>query len=488
MRLSPFLIPIALPALLCAAAGTLHAQQIAGSDPLAAMERVLVDVIAQNEKSVVAIARVRIPRSDETLRPAFRPDPFGRRAIVPSDPQPTDPDFVPNEYGTGVVIDRRGLILTAYHVLGEDSEYYVTTADRKVYRARIKGADPRSDLAVLQIDAGSLEPITFGNAQRVRKGHIAIALGNPYAIARDGQVSASWGMISNLARKAPPTPNEFDSTGKRTLHHFGTLIQTDAKLNLGTSGGPLLNRRGEMIGLTVALAATAGYEQAAGYAIPVDATFRRVVDVLKEGREVEYGFLGIQPANLRPEEVLAGVQGIRVFRVEPGTPADRHGLKPDDLITAVAGRPIYESDGLMLEVGRLPVESVARLSVVRDGSRRTVNVTLAKYRVREQPIVTNRPRPWRGMRVDYPSVVVSTDPRARSRQPYYDEGVIVTYVAEGSPAAEAELQPGMRITHVGRTLVRTPKEFHAAVGNKSGSVQVRLADVDKPVRTIASGM
>jgi len=487
MRNFAHLAIAAVVVLLAPCACMLHAQGPADVDPLAALERALVDTIAQNEKSVVAIARVRIPRSDEALRPEFRPDPFGRRAVVSSGPKPTDPDFIPNEYGTGVVIDRRGLILTAYHVLGEDSEYYVTTADRKVYRARIKGADPRSDLAVLQIDAGSLKPITFGNAERVRKGEIVIALGNPHAIARDGQVSASWGMISNLHRKAPPTPSEFDSTGKRTLHHFGTLIQTDAKLNLGTSGGPLLNRRGEMVGLTVALAATAGYEKAAGYAIPVDATFRRVVDVLKEGREVEYGFLGIQPANLQPQEVLAGLHGIRVFRVEPGTPADRYGLKPDDLITAVAGRPIYEADGLMLEVGRLPVESIARLGVVRDGKRRTVNVTLTKYRVREQPIVTNRPRPWRGMRVDYPSVVVSADPRARSRQPYYDEGVIVTTVAAGSPAAAAELQPGMRITHVGRTLVRTPKEFFSAVGSKSGSVQVRLADVDETVRTITSG-
>ena len=247
----------------------------AGTDVAAAIEKTLVDVIARNEKSVVAIARVRREASGEAFRMELRPDAFDRRPILSSVPLPTDPDFIPNEYGAGVVVDRRGLILTAYHVLDEDSDYYVTTSDRKVYKAVPKAADPRSDLAVLAIEADDLVPITFGNAAELKKGQIVISLGNPYAIARDGQPSAAWGIVSNLARKAPAGPGQSDSAGKTTLHHFGTLIQTDAKLNLGASGGPLLNLQGEMVGLSVALAAAAGYETAAGYAIPVDQTFRR---------------------------------------------------------------------------------------------------------------------------------------------------------------------------------------------------------------------
>ena len=173
------------------------------TDAAAAIEKVLVEVIARNEKSVVAIARVRKERPGETFQLEFRPDPFGRRPTPLAPPQPTDPDFIPNEYGTGVVVDRRGLILTAYHVLGEESDYYVTTADRKVYKATVKAADPRSDLAVLTIDAADLAPIAFGNAAELKKGQIVISLGNPYAIARDGQASAAWGIVANLARKAP---------------------------------------------------------------------------------------------------------------------------------------------------------------------------------------------------------------------------------------------------------------------------------------------
>ncbi len=501
---SAFLRSIAVLVLLGPAAASAFSQEISGQyahgrlAAAAAIEKVLVEAIAGAEKSVVAIARVRKDRPGETFTFEPRPDAFGRTTITTNAPDPTDPDFIPNEYGTGVVVDRRGLILTAYHVLGEDSDYYVRTHDRKVYRAWIKAADPRSDLAVLAVSATNtaavdLLPIKLGDATGLKKGRIVIALGNPYAIARDGQPSAAWGIVANLNRKAPPIrrghtgPDEIDSSGKRTLHHFGTLIQTDAKLNLGTSGGPLLDLDGRMVGLCVSLAAFAGYETAAGYAIPVDKTFRRVVDTLKTGREVEYGFLGIQPANLRPQEILTGMQGIRVDRVVSGTPAARPGgLKTDDIITAVDGRPIHEADSLVLEMGRLPVESVARLSVIRDGRRRTLDVTLAKYPVRGRKIITTPSPAWRGMRIDYPTAVVDADGRARGRMVYYDDGVIVTDVQQGTAAWEAGLRPGMRISRVGRTPVRTPNQFRAAVAGRQGSVQLRLADDDEnPLRTVA---
>src|SRR6185295_7105299 len=121
-------------------------------------------------------------------------------------PRPGEHDFIPNEYATGVVVDPSGLILTAHHVLREDSDYYVTTADRKFYRARFRAADPRSDLAVLEISPPKpMTAITLGDAAKLKKGQIVIALGNPYAIARDGQPSASWGIVANISRKDGPS-------------------------------------------------------------------------------------------------------------------------------------------------------------------------------------------------------------------------------------------------------------------------------------------
>ena len=270
---------------------------------------------------MVAVARVRREKPGEIFPFDTRPDPFGRRPTPLAPPQPTDPDFIPNEYGTGVVVGP-GLVLTVGSLLGDESDYYVTAADHKVYKATVKAADPRSDLAVLAIDAVNLPPVTFGNADDVKRGQIVVSLGNPWAIARDGQPSASWGIVANLHRKAPASPSESDPTGRPTLHHYGTLIQTDARLNLGTSGGPLLNLKGEMIGLCVALAAGPGAEAAGGYAMPVDATFRRAVEKLTQGREVEYGFLGVQPANLRQQEVLG-----RPARAAGGAVHSRHARR-----------------------------------------------------------------------------------------------------------------------------------------------------------------
>jgi serine protease Do len=471
------------------AAGSVRAQESpSGLDAAATIERTLVDVIARAEKSVVAIARVRRTRPGEVFQLEMRPDPFGRRPMPLMPPQPTDPDFIPNDYATGVIVGP-GLVLTAGHVLGDDSDYYVTTIQHKVYKATVRAADPRSDLAVLAIEPADLPPINFGNAEELRKGQIVVSLGNPYAIARDGQPSAAWGIVANLQRKAPPTPSESDPTGRPALYHYGTLIQTDAKLNLGTSGGPLLNLKGEMIGLSVALAATAGYESAGGYAMPVDATFHRAVEILKRGREVEYGFLGIQPMNLQQEEVLRGLQGMRVSQVIPGTPAARFGLKPGDVITAVDGTLLHDSDGLVLNVGKLPADAVTRLSVLRSGTMRTVNVELSKFAVRGRKIVTATDPLWRGLRVEYPTAMVDEEGHLHGGGAVAGDAVIVIEVAEGSPSAAAGLRRGMLITHVDRLPVRTPKEFSLAAARNPGMVQVRLAGDDKsPTRMIGPGM
>ncbi len=447
---------------------------------VAALEARLVEAIAAAEKSVVAIARVRKEKPGERPAAELRPNPFGRGPLWV--PRPTEPDFMPQEFATGVVVDPRGLVLTVYHVLGEESEYYVTTADRRVFRAKIIGADPRSDLAVLAPDEGgglapreaTFTPIALGQAEDLRKGQFVIALGNPFAIARDGQASASWGIVANLARKAPALPQENEPTGKTTLHQFGTLIQTDAKLNLGTSGGPLVNLKGEMVGLTTAIPAAIGFEESAGYAIPVDATFRRVLETLKAGQEVEYGFLGVEPRNLWPDELARGEQGVRVNRVVPGGPAARAGLRPGDRITHINRKAVHDADEFVLQIGSLPAAARVRLSVVRQHDLLEVDVELTKYRVRGKKIVTVPAPAWRGMRVDYASVAEEPGHLVPGLVAIA-EGVLVTDVEAGSPAWQAGLRPGMFVSHVEGTAVRTPQQFRQAVAGRGGSVRLRVS-------------
>lgn len=441
-------------------------QQQSGLPAAAAIEQAMVEAIAKADKSVVAIARV------DPMEPAGIAEPLARPRT------PADPDFVPDHFGTGVIIDRHGLIVTQAHVVGEKSEHYVTTVERKVYKATVKASDPRSDLAVLKINADDLTPIKFGDASKLKKGQIVVALGNPYAIARDGQASASWGIIANLSRKAPPSPSDGTTTGKEKLYHFGTLIQTDAKLNLGTSGGALVNLKGEMIGLTTSLAATAGYEQAAGYAIPVDDVFLRAVETLKQGREMEYGFLGVWPENLPEKDRASGRQGVRVANVVIGTPADRFGVQVDDVVTHVNGEPVHDADRLMLEVGKQPVESKVRLTVLRRERQQRIEVELTKFPIRGQKIVTAPQPSWRGLHVDFSTASIEHLQRVRRTDLLRDGCVFVADVERDSPAWKAELQPGMFVTHVGETRVRTPKEFRTAILGKDGAVELRVFSGD----------
>lgn len=458
-----------------------------GAAFIAAMESAIVGAVAKAEKSVVAIARVRTSRPGQVFNLEPRIDLFGR-AVLPGAPfQVSDQNFVPADYAAGVIVDSQGLILTVAQVLQEDSEYYVTLSDHRVFKAAVRAADPRSDLAVLAIPAQELVPIVLGDASTLRKGQIVIALGNPYAIARDGQVCASWGIVSNLGRKAPPLPSDTDPTGKPTLHHFGTLIQTDARLSIGTNGGALINLKGEMVGLLTALPAVAGFETAAGYAYPVDETFIRVLNHLKRGEEVEYGFLGVQPDGLSLQERANGNYGTRVDRVVPGAPAEKAGIQPNDVIATVNGQKVFDEDGLVLSVGRLPPDATVTLEVVRDSRRFEVQARLTKYPVRGKKVVTAPPQRWRGIAVDYVSAM-TISPEGFWQFPRTLEAVGVVDVEQGSPAWKAGLRPGSLISHVEGTPVRTPQEFFQAVKPHEGPVRLGLvpdgSEDFQPVRIV----
>ncbi|MCO6455670.1 MAG: PDZ domain-containing protein [Pirellulaceae bacterium] len=443
-----------------------------------ALESALVEAIAKAEPSVVAIARVR--KTDPPLGPQPAP--------LVGPPDPLSPEFLPNEFATGVVIDRQGLILTNYHVLGnpEENDYYVWV-QRRPFKAdppwtleKIVAGDPWTDLAILKIAATDLVPIELGDASQLRKGSLVVTLGNPYAIARDGEVSASWGMVSNLARKAPPRrPGLGPTDAAETLHEFGTLIHTDARLNLGTSGGAMINLRGQMVGLTTSLAALAGYEKSAGFAIPVDDVFRRTVDRLKTGRKAQYGFLGVAPRNLSFNQRQAGRFGAEIVEVIPGTPAHRASLQTGDVITHVDGQEVFDRDSLFRDLSKLPLDSEVKLTVDRDGQRLVKTVTLAKKFVElAGPAIASVPEPsWRGLHLEFATAMPPDLPRP-PRLIDASQCVGVVRVDKDSPAWKAGIQAGDFISHVENRRVVRPEDFLRAVEGRDGAVQVRLAGTD----------
>jgi serine protease Do len=450
-------------------------QEITALDLAMALEKQLVSAIARSESSVVAIARVRKTGDRAALEPSGLDE-----AFPGTPPSATDPNFIPNEYATGVVIDPQGLILTTYHSLGDPNEndYYVWHS-RVPYKAiRVQhaaAADPWMDLAVLKIDAEDLPTMAFGDASSLKKGQIVIALGNPFAIARDGQVSASWGIVANLGRKAAPQGDDQDPMGSReTLHHFGSLIQTDAKLNQGTSGGALLNLRGEMVGLITSLTAGPTFESAAGFAIPVDDDLKRTVEVLKSGRRADFGFLGVLPTPLTLEERQRGGRGARVRDVWGATPAAEAGLRAGDLLLAVNNQPIYDDNDVIRHVAAKLAGSQVDITIQRNNELLTKRVTLSKKPLQSvrAPFASEPDPKWRGLRVEYLTAMSGFQQFGR----LFDlRGTIgVLDVERNSPSWNAGLRPGDFISHVGRRAVSTPSQFHAAVAPLSGEVTLTL--------------
>jgi S1-C subfamily serine protease len=481
-------------ALGCAFASSLAAQEPSGLSAAAAMESLLVEAIAKAEKSVVAVARLRKPTNESS--PADLLEGLGPEgADLLSDP--TRPDFVPHDFGSGIVIDRRGLILTTYHVVGDiPNSRYLVWIGKKPYPATVKAADPWLDLAVLKIEANDLTPLTFGDAKSLKKGQIAIALGNPYAIARDGEPSATWGIIANLARPAPPTADRAGggNDSRVTLHHYGNLIQTDARLELGSSGGALVNLKGELIGITTSLAALAGYEKSGGFAIPVDDDFRRALETLKTGRVPNYGFLGVAPTFLTAEERRQGRFGARLLDVVPATPAAKSGLQAGDVITHVEGEPISDELQLIRRLSGLAADTTVSLTLERGGgtNRRgrvmTSKVTLSKKRVEgPRPAFSEIADPvWRGMKIEYATATNQFRDHSRDLDP---EGCLaVVEVEKDSAAWKAGFRAGDFVSHVGKSRVATPKQFQQAVADLRGNVALKLsgATTGSDTRTVAA--
>ncbi len=346
----------------------------------------------------------------------------------------SDPNNVPESYGSGVVLDdKEGLVLTLAHVVRSATKIYVRLSGGRGSWADIHAFDPRSDLAVLRLidRPPSLKALKLGDGGKLRKGDFILSLSNPFAAGlRDGSPSAAWGIVSNLRRRATGVLSDVPTSERNArlpLYCFNTLIQTDTRLNLGCSGGALLNLQGELVGLTSALAGIAGGETPGGFAVPLDAGMRRIIDVLHRGEEVEYGFLGVylMGVDRAPEGY------VRIDGLVPGGPASRAemrgapfrgGFPPrghpreesGDFILSINGTPVHSNDDLFLAVGMHLAGSSVRVEVSDkpDGARRICSVTLAKFPSLGSVIASKRPPPRGGLRVDWTSTMAGPLMRA----------------------------------------------------------------------------
>lgn len=384
----------------------------------------------------------------------------------------TDPAYVPRAFGSGVVVDGgEGLILTNYHVIQDATKLFVRLPGGKYGYADIHAADPRCDLAVLRLlnkDALPLQAITLGDADKLQRGHFILTLANPFAGGfRDGQPSASWGILSATRRRATRPFKEEERV--KPLHYYGTLLQTDARLHVGCSGGALLNLSGELVGLTTSIAAIQGDDTPGGFSIPINANMHRILDVLKRGEEIDYGFLGVG----FNEKNGNGKLGVQLTLVGRGSPAAVDGkLQDGDTILEINGVPIHEPDDIFVTIGTQLAGTKVKLHVLQKDGKHMVDVTLGKLQVPGKRIASSmKSRPfYRGLRVDYSSLVAQPPISAFS----IPAGVLISDVQVESAADRAKLKSGDVITHVNGLAVTTPAAFYSAVVNVAGGLELTL--------------
>jgi serine protease Do len=276
---------------------------------------------------------------------------------------PRDEALVQNSLGSGVIVTNEGHIITNTHVVDQVDEIEVQLSDGRTKKARLIGADPQSDLAVLKIDNPGVKPLKLADSDTVQPGDFVLAIGNPFGL----QETVTDGIIS---WKGQPNSTDFR----------GDLLQTNAAINPGNSGGPLINVRGEVVGINEQIVSRSGGSEGIGFAIPSNNVRTVLESVLKHGRIIR-GYLGITSRALQPgQQTATDNEGVVVEEVMPGSPAEQAQLQPGDIIRTFNGRDVTNIVALKNMVGQADLDKNVELGIVRDG--KPLKVTT---QIKEQP-------------------------------------------------------------------------------------------------------
>jgi serine protease Do len=408
------------------------------------------------EKLTPAVVNVRT--TGDARRPRLQvPEPF-RRFF----PQPPEQGEQRRGVGSGFIVEADGYIVTNHHVVDGAKTVEVTLVDGRSFTARVVGSDAETDLALLKIEATGLPAIPLGSSAALRVAEPVMAIGNPFGLDH----TVTVGIISATGR--------YIGAGR-----FDDFLQTDAAINPGNSGGPLINTRGEAVGINSAIASRSGGFQGVGFAIPVDLA-KPILQQLRAGGKVVRGWLGvsIQPLNaeLAKSFGLAGTQGALVASVTEDSPAARAGVKPGDVIVGYDGKPVDSPRMLPALVANTPVGRTVPLVVMRDGQRQTLTVTVGNLADSQEARVaaaesTEETRAAERLGVQVQELTPEIAKRLGVKA---ERGVVVTEVKPDSPAAKAGLAPGDVIREVNRRPVQGLADLEQAMGRSGGPAQVLL--------------
>lgn len=368
--------------------------------------------------------------------------------------------------GSGVVMTQDGYILTNNHVVDGASSVTVTLADKREFKARVIGTDPKSDIAVLKIDASSLPSITVADSSKVQVGDYALAVGDPFGVGQ----TVTMGIVS--------------ATGRSHLgiEQYEDFIQTDAPINPGNSGGALVNDRGELIGINTAIIAHGSEgNQGIGFAIPANMA-RNVMEQIVEHGKVTRAYLGIVPQDVTPDLAKQfgekETRGALVADVSADSPAQKAGLERGDIILEVNGKPVADSNDLRMTISMMPPDSEANLKVFRNGSAKQIEVRLSTLPTEEAAAHSegnsngSASSALAGVSVEN----LDADSARELGLSPNTKGVVVTNVDPSSEAAEAGLRRGDVIQEVNRQPVNNTADFERAVRSSKDKKPLLLVD------------
>ncbi len=372
----------------------------------------------------------------------FFGDQFERRQEMPREERE-------RSLGSGVIVRKDGIILTNNHVVQGATEIKVSLRDKREFKAKLVGTDPKTDVAVLRIDARDLPTLPLGDSSKLQIGDLVLAVGDPFGIGE----TVTMGIVSATGR------------GGLDIEDYEDFIQTDAAINPGNSGGALVDAAGRLVGINTAiLSGGSGGNQGIGFAIPINMAQAILSQILEHGKVVR-GYLGVAIQAVTPAMAKAfgldRAAGALVGDVTPGGPASKAGIRKGDVILEMDGEKIPDSNELRLRISQKSPGSSARLKLFRDGREMTVTVTLG-----ELPEKLARSEGG-GEGSDLLQGVEVEDLTSRTLRelglPPGTRGVVVTSVDEGSPAAEAGLSRGDVIQEVNRKPVASVPEFQEAI-------------------------
>lgn len=364
-------------------------------------------------------------------------------------------EFKQPSLGSGFIIDEDGFVVTNNHVIEDADQIKVKLNDEREFDAKIVGRDPNTDIALLKIESdGNLPTAKLGDSDALKVGQWVMAIGSPFGLEH----TVTAGIVSAKGRVIGSGP-------------YDDFIQTDASINPGNSGGPLLNLKGEVIGINTAIIASG---QGIGFAIPINLA-KDIIVALKNEGEVTRGWLGVAIQDLNGDMAeyygIEDKKGVFVANVFEGDPADRAGIKAKDIILEVNGKKIKTSRQLTGMIARIPVGESARIKILRDGKEKTVKVKIAK-RSEEKLAARGRPKE---QAEEFGIHVSDLTPEITQRF-NMDEtsGVIVTHVKNGTQGDDADVRVGDIIKEINRRPVKNTGDYRAILNQLSSGESVNL--------------